>query len=135
MHQRYLALRDTWDLEQFVILDDAWAASTFQLIHAHCGAKPDVAARVAFYIWERMLFWAQYAHHSYATGYVCTFNQIAEDCRCTLNFAVKIIGLMLDAGLIHRKWVGSNYTNRGSCYLPGPKDNLLNLLEKSNMEA
>lgn len=138
IHTQYRKLPDTLKLEQYAVLDDGWAASTLKLLQSQFSDNISVAARIAFYMWERLLFWGSNPngiHGWYARGFVTTTNYVAEQCACTPKFAGKVIGTMLDADLIHRKWVGSNYTNRGSCYLPGPKDNLAKLLEKSNMES
>lgn len=138
LHAQYRKLPATLHLEQYAVLDDGWAVNTLQLLQRQFADNISTAARVAFFMWERILFWGSNpngVHGWYARGFVVTTNYVAEQCRCTAAFAGKVIGAMLDADLIHRKWTGSNYTKRGSCYLPGPKDNLTKLLEKSNMES
>ena len=136
LHAQYRKLPATLHLEQYAVLDDGWAVSTLQLVQTKFADNISTAARIAFFMWSSILLWSYYGSgHWYQTGFVTTTNQVAEQCRCTAAFAGKVIGAMLDADLIHRKWTGSNYTKRGSCYLPGPKDNLTKLLEKSNVES
>ena len=136
IHTQYRRLPDTLKLEQYAVLDDGWAASTLKLLQDRFSDNISTAARVAFYVWTNILLWSYYGSgHAYQTGFVTTTDQIAEQCACTPQFAGKVILAMLDAELIHRKWVGNNFMKRGSCYLPGPKDNLAKLLEKSNMES
>ena len=135
LHTQYRKLPDTIDLEQFVILDDGWAAATLDLVRTKYPSHVNVAARVMFYMWERILFWGQYSHRPYLTGFVTTAEYVSQQCHCDHHFANKVILSMLDAGLIHRKWTGNLLTHRGSCYLAGPADSLERLLEKSNIES
>lgn len=135
LHTQYRKLPDTMDLEQFVILDDGWAAATLDLVRTKYPNHVNVAARVMFFMWYGILFWAQYKARPYLTGFVTTAEYVAKQCHCDHHFANKVILSMLDAELIHRKWTGNWLTHRGSCYLAGPADSLERLIEKSNIES
>ena len=132
LHKQYRELPAQLKLEQFVILDDGWASATLELLGAQFRTNLNAAARVAFHMWERILFWAQYGNHSYAQGFVTTYDQIAVTCGVSSAFAMKVVLALIEAGLIHRKWIGSGVSSHGSCYLAGPEKNLENLLESRN---
>ena len=127
-HTAYRKLPVTMDLEQFVVLDDGWAASTLDLVRTQFAGNLNAAARVAFYMWKSILFWGHYSQRQYATGFITTAGYAAKACRCSERFASKVILAMLDVGLIHRKWIGSGLAKCGSCYLPGSADSLQKLL-------
>lgn len=132
LHKEYLKLPDTIALEQFMVLDDSWAEKTFTLLREKCPQNLNQGARIAFYMWERILFWSQYhSNNWYEVGFVASAQQIRSVCGGTLEFILKIIDAMLDAGLIHRKWTGNNLMGRGSCYLAGDNEHLEQLLEES----
>ena len=127
MHTSYLSVPKQMPLHQYVVLDDGWALTTLQLIVNKFSTAKEQAARVAFHMWERILFWQQYE----VRGFVTTHQQTAEVCGCTEAFAIKVIGVMLDAGLIYRKWVGNNLGHFGTCYMPGREANVDKLLAEN----
>lgn len=131
MHAHYLAVPDTMPLEQFVVLDDGWAVATLELVHTQFPQIKEHAARVAFYLWERILFWQQYSKRPYSVGFVTTHEHTAEMCGCSVAFAIKVVSAMIDAGLIHRKWVGNNLGHFGTCYMAGPANNVDKLLAEN----
>lgn len=133
LHKEYLKLPDTIALEQFMVLDDSWAEKTFILLREKCPQNLNQGARIAFYMWYQILFWSHYnsIHKPYEQGFVASAQQIRSVCGGTLDFILKIIDAMLDAGLIHRKWTGNNLMGRGSCYLAGDNEHLEQLLEES----
>lgn len=128
LHTSYLAVPDQWPLHQYVILDDGWALATFQIVAKQFASCKEQAMRVALYLWERILFWQQYSKRPYSVGFVTTHERTAEVCGCSVEFANKVTLAMIDADLIHRKWIGNGLGHFGTCYMAGPANNVDNLL-------
>lgn len=120
-------------VDQFWVLDDDWARQTLDLVAAKFSNSLDEATKVAFYMWQNILFWQRAeSRRSYNVGFAASIQSIALILGLSSNFVNKVIAAMLDADLIHRKWTGNNLMHRGSCYLPGSAKHLENLLENRN---
>lgn len=128
MHSHYLKVPESMPVEQFVILDDGWAERTIELLQTTFPTCLNHAARVAFYLWYNILFWASYRP---GHGFVTTHERTAELCGCSVAFACRVTLAMLDAELIHRKWIGNGLGHFGTCYMAGPANNVDRLLESA----
>lgn len=125
-HTLYRAVPPQIEVTQFVVLDDGWTERTFELVADYFPVARDAAMRVMLYMWYNILFWSSYKHGS---GFVTTHDRTAEQCGCTVEFANKVVLTMLDAELIHRKWIGNGLGHFGTCYMAGRQSNVDRLLE------
>lgn len=131
MHAKYLKLPDSIPITQYVILDDGWAADTFELVRKSFPGAKERAMGVALYLWYNILFWSSFKQ---GQGFVTTHEWTAEMCDCSVAFACRVTLAMVDAGLIHRKWIGNGLGHFGTCYMAGRCNNVDLLLENAGQE-
>lgn len=128
MHADYRRTPDRMPLNQYEVLDDGWAAATFELIRTQFPHAREAATRVTMHLWYNILFWASYqAGH----GFVTTHEYTAQVCGCSVALVCRVTNAMMEAGLIHRKWIGNGLGHFGSCYMAGPANNIDILLENA----
>lgn len=119
-------------IRQFYLMDDNWAERTIQLVQTKFRNSANAAMHVALFMWYNILLRLRTPDgRSYDTGYTVALNDLAAQLGHTENYVNKVVVAMLDAELIHRKWVGNNLMGRGSCYLPGSPGHVDQLLAEN----
>lgn len=131
MHAAYRKLPDSMPVTQYVILDDGWARSTIELVRQSFPQAKTHAMEVALYLWYNILFWSSFKP---GQGFVTTHERTAEMCECSVAFASRVTLAMVDAGLIHRKWIGNGLGHFGTCYMAGRGNNVDILLKNTGQE-